>query len=154
MTARAMTVLAERWLDEMILQGSVDNIDGEIADTWTVPTVLGDVAIMEIMAYVSPLATAMANPELKGVRFTVTDSVGTVKDIIGVGRWSNTGTARLSTYVSPDPLVLLRADDSINVLFDEVDTNVTPTADFRMWVKCVRLTPTARGAAGSLRLVR
>jgi len=157
MTAVAGTLRSERWLDEVLIAGQIANVDGDIAVELSLPPGIGDLAIIEALLDVDSIATLATNIELQAIRWVITNAAGTTVDIIGVTRWGQreATTIAISTYVSPDPLVLWRQGEILNAKFREVDTNLTPTGDLGIVAKCVRVRPVpASDQPAPLRLVR
>lgn len=155
MTARSLTLLAERWLDEVILEGQVANVDGDVNDDFLPPEGIGDIAILEVLVDVSGIATMMVNPELRGPRVTVLSRASDfIVDFVSVSRWTQIESTTLSTWLSPDPLVLVKSGESIRVRFGEVDVNVAPTGDLSVTVKAVRVNRIVAGGQERLQLVR
>lgn len=153
MVALSPVVWGERWLDEVLISGQLANLDGDRTDTLSVPEGIGTIALMEIVVFADQVATMVANPELLGVFCDVVDAGSGVRDIIGVERWSRINATMLATYFSPDPLVEVKGGESVRFIFQEVDTNAAPTADFTVRIKGTRVRPGVV-ARGPVRLVR
>lgn len=143
MTAIAGVLRSERWLDEVVVAGTSANIDGDFHVELSLPAGIGDLAIMEALLDVDAILTAATNLELQGIRWAIIDAAGTTVDILGVTRWSQREATNnaISTYLSPDPLVLWRQNERLSAKFREVDTNAAPTADLGIVVKTVRVRP-------------
>lgn len=139
MSETTMAIVSERWLDTVVLQATVNDIDGDRDDTWLLPAQMSDVAIMEVVADAETLATIRVNMELAGARLVVINQANKVVDFVGITRWSIIRVADASAYWSPDPLVLWRQGEKLALRFPELDINVTPTGDLRLTVKAVRV---------------
>lgn len=150
-----MTLLSERWLDEVVLLGNLTNMDGDQDNEFVPPAGLGDLAIMELLYFVLNIATILGSFHLYNLRGMVVNAAGSAVDIIGQHEFYQTGISnlRLTTYLSPDPLVWLKEGERIQLVHAELDTNATPTADAQVYVKCVRVRP-QEGAPQPIRLVR
>lgn len=148
-----LTMVSERWLDEVVLQGQITDADGERNDNYILPAGLGDVALMELMVDTGPLATVAPGFDLMGVRATIVGQSFN-NDIIGVERWTKIGASILSLYISPDPLVLWRQTEPLQLQHPEMDTNAAPTGEIVVRVKVVRVRPIESPARGPIRLVR
>lgn len=153
-TSATATLTSERWLDQIILSGTYTNENGDHDLTFLIPAGLGDIAILEIDVQALSVATMMANPELNAVRAYVVSAAGDAVDIVGTQRWSKVWTDRVATYLSPDPLVLVRQSERLKLSAAEVDTNASPTVDIVVTVKAVRVRPIEAPARGPIRLVR
>lgn len=150
----ALTLLSERWLDVVLLNGlAADGGGADYNAAWTLPAGIGDLAFIEGWIQCRTIATVVANPELLGCAWTVRNPATSVVDIIGVSRWQKTLTSTLETYVSPDPLVLVRQNETIHLLFPELDTNGAPTGDVDVYFKMVRVRP-VEGPQAAIQLVR
>lgn len=139
------TIIAERWLDEVVLGAVSAAINGDYTDHVLLPPGIGDVAIMEVSIDASPLATGVAALELQGSRMAVFSyDGGTVVDIVGGNqdnRWSYRGGAAAHNYWSPDPLVLWRQGERLAIASPELDINATPTVVYVWRIKVVRIRP-------------
>lgn len=146
-----LVVLAERWLDQVILYGTTaDGVGADFSDTLVMPAGLGDVALMEMQVLIGGITTAI-DPANKGMRADV-NTVASLVDIIGMAQIYSTGATRMGAYFSPDPLVLVRQEERIGVTGPDLET--TATGDAHYYVKCVRVRPKEEPAAGPVRLVR
>lgn len=143
MGASTASLISERWLDEILLLATDPNLNGDTATQISLPAGLGDVAIMEVLVDADTAATLMTGPELRGPRAVIINAAGTTVDIVGVSRWTQRELTvpSLSTYFSPDPLVLWRQNERLELKFQEVDTNASPTVDLAAYIKCVRVRP-------------
>lgn len=156
MTTATAAISGERWLDEVLLVCNFTNIDGDFVLHISPPAGFGDCAIMEVGLYAGPLATTLASPELYGGIVKILNPSGSTNvDILGVYNWTR-GVPVLGyvgAYVSPDPLVLWRQGEILAIEGQEVDTNATPTVDFAVFAKVVRVR-SVESAPGPVRLVR
>lgn len=157
MTAIQSAILDERWLDEVLLgaTGLADSAGADTVDTIILPEGIGDVALMEFGIYVSPIATMHANPQnLGGVAFITNTGGGTFIDIVGQIEWRASAATRIWGYCSPDPLVLWRQHERLQLEYPELDTNAVPTGDVLYRIKVVRVRPQVDTHGAPLRLVR
>lgn len=130
-----------------------DVVGADFVEAFRLPAGLGDVAIMEIMLQTSALATKLASlVNVGGVAQITTGSA--VADIVGEMRWANFSVSQFEAYISPDPLVLWRQDEFLQLSGPELDTNAAPTGDLVVLAKVVRVRPLEGAAAGPIRLVR
>lgn len=143
MALTAMTLRSERWLDEVTVTGSIVNVGGaDVAELFSLPLGLGDVAIMEAIVVGSDIATVVAGSTNPSVRIDILSPDGaSAVDIVGVFRWWPIAVAAVAAYVSPDPLVLWKQDERLRISSVEFDTNASPTGDLSITVKCVRVRP-------------
>lgn len=150
-----LALLSERWLDEIVMFGSIVNTAGtDINEQFRAPAGLGDLAIMEAIATGLSLATPVAADTNPAAFVDILSSdAATVLDIVGVFRWFPVASTSVSAYLSPDPLVLWREGELIRIVSPELDTNATPTGDMNLVVKAVRVRPQA-GAVAPMKLVR
>lgn len=153
MATVALTLLSERWLNELVFTGVRTNVGADAADGYTLPAGIGDVALMEALLIVDQIATLVATPELLGCEWTIRNAASSITDIVGVSRFQKTTNLKLATYVSPDPLVQWKQDELLFLVYPELDTNVAPTDDHRIVVKCTRI-PLPEPAPGPVQLVR
>lgn len=149
-----MTIASERWLDEVLLTGSWVNLDADRVDELILPATIGDVAVMEMEVSVNNIGTYPTSL-LKSVRALIV-MAGSVQinDIIGTEEFREVGAGYLSAYISPDPLVIWRQSERLQLVFPELDVNVTPTADATVRVKVVRVSAVDTAVGGPIRLVR
>lgn len=155
MAVTASAIIAERWLDEVLITGTIPNVLGGtfFLESFTSPPGVGDLAIMEVGATAFALATI--NPAAKlGSWLDIRSADGaTVVDILGTAEWLTVTSDEMRAYWSPDPLVLWRQNEIITITGPELDTNASPTGDLRLFVKAVRVRP-VEGAPGPIQLVR
>lgn len=156
MAVTQLSILSERWLDEVVLFGSIDNVGGaDMNESFILPAGIGDLAFMEGIVQGITQATAIALSTVPAVHMDVLSSDGaTIVDIMGVFRWYQEYSTNVAAYISPDPLVLVRQSERIRILSPEIDSNVSPTADLRLVLKFVRVRPLEGTATGPIRLVR
>lgn len=156
MAVQAMTRLSERWLDEVLLAGTALNSVGGtfFLEQFTLPDGLGDVAIMEVG--IAGFSLATVNPAAKlGLWSDVRSSDGaTIVDILGTAEWFQVSADEVRSYLSPDPLVLLRQGELLSFVGPELDTNAAPTGDLRVLVKATRIRAVEQELKRPIRLVR
>jgi len=155
-----MTLSAERWLDEVILLGSVADVAGaSINEQFSLPAGLGDIAVLSVSVYVIQVATVPgAATVARGVRVTVNSPSALGVDVVGVGEWMATSGSlaafdEFAAFVDPDALCLVRQNELISVRSPEMDVNAAPTGDLTIQVKAVRVRPIEGVVRGPLRLV-
>lgn len=149
-----VTIASERWLDEVLILGTIANPDGARADTMALPPTLGEVAIMKVGFEVAGIDTLMTTPENNGPMVWVVASAAiNILDIVGTNRWNLVYTNNLATVVTPDELVLWKPSERLYITMAETDTAATPTGDLSVFVKVVRVRPQA-GSPGPVKLVR
>lgn len=124
-----------------MLTNQESNVDGDQALTFTLPPGFGDCALMECSASVATIATVVANPELLGVTFQLTSPEDVPQDIVFNGRWVKRRVDQLSVWAAPDQVQFWREHEELKMLFAEIDTNATPTADVVVYIKVKRLRP-------------
>jgi len=148
------TLRSERWLDEVIIEGTRANVDGEVADTYALPQGIGDVAIMSVEYLATGIAT-IVTPTLLSVFMEVFEpNQAVAADVVGSGelRIRQTG-AQIGATVDPDALTLWRQNEYLSVVHPELDSNVAPTVDYTLRAKCVRVRP-VEAPVGPIQLVR
>jgi len=152
------TLLSERWLDEIVIIATKTDIDAVQADEILLPAGLGDVAIMCIDVRIQTIDVLTTTTPL-GVHAYITagDNSGGVLDIAGVGEFlvtqNGANALALGAFIDPDALVLWRQHERLQLVYGEIDTDATPTADLRARIRAVRVRP-QEGAPAPLRLVR
>lgn len=156
MTAFGLTLLSERWLDEVLLVGiGTPDSGAPISDTFSIPSGLGDVAIMCVELSVTTIDVLTADAQ-DGARITIVAGTSIV-DLVGLAPFltvSDTANAlQRFALIVPDHLVLCRQGEVLSVVAPEQDTDATPTADWFIRVKAVRVRP-KEGVPSPLRLVR
>jgi len=158
-----MTIIAERWLDEVILSSGLlaDVAGAPIGETFLLPAGLGDVAIMSLhaIAQTVDVGPAAASTVPRGLRFMVTSSDGsTYADPVGSAAWylcfDNANSLLYQAVVDPDALVLWRQAERLTMNSPELDSDATPTGDLLVIAKVVRVRPIEEQAPGPVRLVR
>lgn len=161
MAVTPATLLAERWLDEVIVLCSIDNTVGaQIAENFTLPAGIGDVAILSVLARAVNIATVPgAATAPRGAEIVVVSQDGsTTADVVGVAEWLAVGGSlaafdQFSAHVDPEALCLWRQGEQLRISSPEMDVNAAPTGDLRLFVKCVRVKP-VEAPAGPIQLVR
>lgn len=161
MAITAATLLSERWLDEVLIFGSIDNTVGAtLTEQFSLPAGIGDVAIMSVLVRMVNIATPpVAAATARGVEVVVIQSGSqSTLDIVGTAEWvaaSGDGIAftGVSAYVDPDALCLWRQNELLNIQTPEMDSNASPTGDLRVFAKCVRVRP-IETVGGPIQLVR
>jgi len=154
------TLNAERWLDEVLLSASVADAGGAtLSEDILLPAGLGDVAILSVeirVTSIDALKAAAALPAGARASIISSDAALTV-DVIGSTAFLLTadGANALagSAYLDPDALVLWRQSEILRVQTPELDSDATPTGDFSILIKAVRVRP-IEGAVSPIRLVR
>lgn len=139
MAVVVMAIVAERWLDQVVLYGAAAEPAGDIADQYTLPATLGDVGLIEAEFNVSGIATAIASPTLRGVRMAVTNVAGSLLDIIGAESWIPVSSGKYAAYFSPDPIVLIRQGERLLVQHLDEDSSGAPTIVGELLLKVVRI---------------
>jgi hypothetical protein len=149
---------AERWLDEVILEGAISNADGAQSNDFGLPAGLGDVAILSAEYKVTAITTLPTLGTLAAGFAIVSQPGGQVVDLLGnaVFRQVYEGAAviQISAFIDPDALTLWRQGEYLQVATPEMDTNATPTGDPVLRVKCVKVRPIEGAVKGPLQLVR
>lgn len=148
-----MTLISERWLDEVVLSGAISNIDGDQDNEFVPPSGLPDLALMELLYFVLNVATKATITEF-AARTMIVNAAGSAVDIAGVDKFRSLGAARFGFYCSPDPLVLMRQGERLQIIHDELDTNATAAADVILYAKFVRVRNEERQPTGPIQLVR
>lgn len=149
------TLLAERWLDELLLFVRVlDVLDADFSQQFTLPAGLGDVAVMAVMVDAHTLATPVAAALDKGIWAVIASpGGGTTLDLVGTGELRASGVARRNAFIVPDHLILWRQNELLEVQGPELDTNVSDTGVLDVYAKVVRVRP-LETPSSPLQLVR
>lgn len=153
MTTRALTLRAERWLDEVVLVGTGTLAAGEIFDQWTLPAGLGDVAVMELQYSLALVATPITTASVEAAGASIITGASNT-DIIGIELFKKMGAASYSCYFSPDPLVLWRQMENLAIVHSDFDINASPTYTASILIKCVRIRTQEPADSAPIRLVR
>lgn len=95
--------------------------------------------LSEVQAFAGDIATLVASPEWTALSVAVTAASGTVADIVGAERWTRSSASGLVCRVSPHEAVYIRALDLLLFTFPELDTNASPTLDFTVYARVVRI---------------
>lgn len=138
MATQPATLIAERWLDVIVLRAQTANVGADLDDEITLPPGLGDVAILEIIYDFTSIATMVAAPEELGAYARILSASGNVVDFVSVGRFSKVSATEVTAWLSPDPLVLWRQNESLKIAVAELDTNASPTGDVTVYIKASR----------------
>jgi len=156
------TIAAERWLDEVILSATLpaDVAGGALAESVSLPSGIGDVAIMSVhlRARTVDVGPATASSVPRGARaFIVSPDLSTLLDVVGSAEWQLVrDTATDLEYwctLDPDALCLWRQNELLNLASPELDSDATPTGDVICVIKAVRVRPLETPAT-PLQLVR
>jgi hypothetical protein len=138
----AMTNVGERPAGTSIVYGTATDINNDQALNYELPLGFPDCLILELILQISSIATMMVTPEFHGPVIWVVSTIdGGVRDLLGTERWvrSLTPSTGLVAHLKPDQPALLRRTESLQLVFAEVDTNATPTADLNVYVRVRRL---------------
>lgn len=161
MAVTVLGVLAERWVDTVVLSAAVADAAGaSMVEDFTLPVGIGDVAIMSVHVLVTAVATApLAGTVARGTQFVIRSPDGSsVVDLVGLAEWFQTadvaGAARFDAWCDPGALVLWRQGESLRLVSSEMDRDVAPTGDLNVRVKVVRVKPQLAAGRGSSQLVR
>lgn len=146
MATTTLTLTGERWLDQVVLSASVADVAGAaLSESFLLPAGLGDVAIMSLHARVDNIDVIATLTNLAAAATIVTPDASTVVERLGPAKWYETQNAANDLEAQctwdPDALVLWRQGEILNVTSSELDTDATPTADLRIFVKAVRVRP-------------
>lgn len=152
-----MAVASERWLDEVLLLGSMANLDGQVSDFYALPPGLGDVAILWLEYRIVSI-DVLATLGTLGVRAEIASSnQAAVVDILGDDLFktveNGANALGIVANIVPDALTLWRQSEWLHIVHPEMDTDATPTGDAALRVKVVRVRPTVE-ARQPVRLVR
>lgn len=158
MAAFGSVTQRQRWLDTVIVRGSLSNIDGEQANTLALPADLGNVAIMDILLTVSQIDVVLANPELYGVSAFIMSAGGAIPvDFVGSARFQRTQTTansiEVDAHIEPDHLIEWKEGELLYIFWPELDTDATPTADATVYVRVAKV-PAKDRSTGPIQLVR
>lgn len=144
MTSAAASINAER-MSYTVLKASFANMDGDQVNDVTLPTNFGDCVLDWVYLECSQILTMVANPELLGPMVSVVDSgLVDIRDTLGVSRWTSPTATSLSAFIQQNwGSVLWRAAERLYIIFREVDTNASPTADLTViaGVRRLRVSP-------------
>lgn len=161
MATTALTLSAERWLDEVILVGAVADVGAAtLQESFTLPSGLGDIAVMSSIVSIVSIATVPVAATIdRGFRLVlVSPDATSIVDVLGIGQWfatSGDGAAftRVDGIVDPDALMLWRQTDVLSLTSPEMDAGAT--GDLRIIIKAVRVRPIeAPMGQGPIQLVR
>lgn len=157
MATYTTAITSERWNDIVLLEASsaAAAAEADVADNFAMPAGLGDCALMEVLVRVFSIGTPIVDAvELaRGIFMHVVSQSGAVVDIIGAERWFRTSATAFAAYLSPDPLVLIRMNEVVQVSFPEMDTGAAGTVVYRVNFKVVRVKP-VDSPPGPIQLVR
>lgn len=162
MATTAMVSSAERWLDEVLLLGSINDVLGAtMTENFSLPAGLGDVAIMSLLVRGTNIATVPgAATAARGCEAViVSPDQATIVDYVGTSEWMARGGTlaafdSFSVSLDPDALTLWRQAELLVISSPEMDVNAAPTGDLRVYAKVVRVRPIEAPARGPVRLVR
>lgn len=131
------TRYSDRPAGQVIFLASAVNIDNDQALQNAMPVGTGAVMVLEVIVDITSIATMMTTPELYGpyVRSRSSDAT-TIRDFIGIERWTRVNTDQLCVRVAGDQPLYLDQGDLLEVRFEEVDTNASPTADINIFARC------------------
>lgn len=149
------TLKAERWLDEILIEGGVANATGVQANDFSLPVGIGDVAIMSVDYRITGITTLPTITNLGVLMTVVSQPSGQPVDIIGSAPFRQVyeGAAAIivAAYLDPDALVLWRYGEYVQCATPIMDSG--NTGDIAVRFKCVRIRP-VESAPMPLQLVR
>lgn len=90
---------------------------------------------------VTTIATILAAATEYGPILTLLSVGSTVADLPFCGKWQRRLTDGVQAWLSPDQVQFWKEGEVLQVVFEEIDTNATPTADLGVYVKVRRLRP-------------
>lgn len=133
------TLRSDRAANQSILAADDTNLDGDLNLTIALPPGFGDVLILNANIQIVSIATRMTMAN-QGVHWQLLDTAAALaRDFLGTSEWFIKGATALSSYIDPDQLVVWRETEKLHLQGDEIDTNVTPTADAVVLVRVRRL---------------
>lgn len=136
----ALTVLSDRQSSVTVLHELFSDIDGDQAKALTLPSGFGDCAILHVGVWVAAVATMRANPEIAGPSLILLTPGATANlDPVGEARWVQFSATAVQASVEPYRPVYWQQQEELGMYFAEVDTNATPTADLRVFIRVRRL---------------
>lgn len=135
-----MTLVRDR-ADYAVLRGTISDVGADSVEVMTAPVGFGDYDLLEWQAQFTAIATLVATPELLSAAMWVVDNggAGVVVDFGGIGRWLKHGTGIVATRSRPLRPVFVGSPDALFFTSPELDTNVSPTGDFNVYVRVRRL---------------
>jgi hypothetical protein len=141
--ATQLTVLSHRIAGQAVLTATNANIDGDQSIVYNLPVDWGNSILLEAYVQITTIATLMTTPEFFGPQITMVDNSETNNvDFVGIAPWIRITADELGAAVLPDQPRYWDRREVIAVRFEEVDTNVAPTADLRVFFLVKRLAAT------------
>lgn len=154
MADRQLTLRSERIAEVQLYVATIADYaiaDGD-ADMWLLPANAPDIMIMEILLQASVIQTPIALTELGAAAFIFDPASATPIDFVGTGKWWKVSATSALCLISPDPLVLMRKNERLNLKTPDLDTGTT--ADMTVYVKGARLHEVVTNWPQPIRLVR
>lgn len=137
--ATALTVLSDRMAAQTVLQGVTADANGDQNIAYSLPTGFGDCLLLECFVQITQVATLMANPQINGPQITIVVESVQNNDFVGTAYWVMVGALAMSCHIKPDQPVVWKSQECLALVFAEVDTNASPTADIRVLARVRRL---------------
>lgn len=150
MTAFGLVVTSDRAADQAILEGTVNNTDGDNNHLGSLPVGFGDCLFLELVGFVTANLTITTDAALASSGAVAFLQNPGNRDFLGVARLYRTAADRVAFHMKPDQIVMWKADESLNVQFPEIDINVAPTGDFNIFCRVRRLRQTRLPREGQL----
>jgi len=140
----AATILSDRYAGIYTCQLQSANIDGDQAVMVELPTGVGDSLLLAWNVSVTQIATIVAAGTTALGPFVTIAQTAPLIAIEPAMRhntfWVISGAAtELRASQQLDHPVLWRTTESVRIVFQEVDTNVAPTADLSIVLTCRRM---------------
>lgn len=142
-STQGLTAWSDRWRDQVILRGTVANLDGVNLLDFTLPEGFGDCLLLEVLVYVDAIDVLGAAGDNEGPRVTLYDAAGAAdRDFVGVPRWTlldDTANAlAIGAHAVPDEIVYWKENERLRIYSGEIDTDATPTADMIVMARVQR----------------
>lgn len=134
-SAQVATIRSEREGGQAVLNALEENVDAGVSMTVALPAGFGDCYIIRAGVRVLSIATIMVNPEFFGPLFRLVGTGGSATaDLLDTGRWTRSFTLQLAYTWQPFIAPLWRDGELFQIISDEVDVDVAPTADVDIYL--------------------
>lgn len=142
MTDATATVVSARLRSEATILGTLDNLDGDRADGIRLPVGFGDVILRDVQVRISDITTLATLSDVHGCGLVLVDANGEFKAPVGVEFWKQVyggATTKQVQAFFPVRDIIWYSGELLRILFEEVDTDATPTADLAVICRVIRI---------------
>lgn len=135
-------VVSARLRSEVTILGTLDNLDGDRADGLALPVGFGDCILRDVQVRVSDITTLVTLSDVHGCGLVLVDANGEFKAPVGVEFWKQVyggATTKQVQAFFPVRDIIWYSGEHLRILFEEIDSNASPTADLAVICRAIRI---------------